>query len=65
MTASWTDGCVIPGRINESALAEELGISRTPLREALLVMEQRGMLETTLGRGFNVRALCREKPQKR
>jgi len=28
-------------------------------------MEQRGMLETTLGRGFNVRALCREKPPKR
>lgn len=60
VTARWTDGRLAPGRINESALADELGISRTPLREALLVMEQRGMLEATLGRGFSVRALCRE-----
>jgi DNA-binding GntR family transcriptional regulator len=58
--ARWTDGRLAPGRINESALADELGISRTPLREALLVMTQRGMLEATLGRGFSVRALCRE-----
>lgn len=58
--ARWTDGRLPPGRINESALADELGISRTPLREALLVMEQRGMLEASLGRGFSVRALCRE-----
>lgn len=60
VTARWTDGRLPPGRINESALADELGISRTPLREALLVMEQRGMLDASLGRGFSVRPLCRE-----
>jgi len=45
------------GRINESELAAELGISRTPLREALLVMEQRGIVESAMGRGFLVRPL--------
>lgn len=63
VTARWTDGRLPPGRINESALAEELGISRTPLREALLVMEQRGMLDASLGRGFSVRPLCREEAE--
>ena len=48
------------GRINESELAEELGISRTPLREALVVMEQRGLIDSAMGRGFIVRPLHRE-----
>jgi DNA-binding GntR family transcriptional regulator len=56
----WIDGRLPPGRVNESALSEELGISRTPLREALLMMEQRGLLDSSLGRGFSVRPLSRE-----
>jgi len=50
-------GLLPVGRINESDLAAELGISRTPLREALLVMEQRGLIESAMGRGFLVRGL--------
>lgn len=48
------------GRINESQLAEELGVSRTPLREALLVLEQRGLLASAMGRGFLLLPLNRE-----
>lgn len=44
-------------RINESHLAERLGISRTPLREALNHLEQEGFLESEVGRGYFVRAL--------
>lgn len=44
------------GRLNETWLAAELGISRTPLREALLGLEQRGLIESSLGRGFLVSA---------
>lgn len=48
------------GRINESALADDVGVSRTPLREALVVLEQRGLIDSAMGRGFLVRPLNRE-----
>lgn len=41
-------------RINESHLAQALGISRTPLREAMLCLAAAGALDTDLGRGFSV-----------
>ena len=41
-------------RINESHLAEELGISRTPLREAMLCLTTEGTLVSDMGRGFQV-----------
>ncbi len=44
-----------PGtRINESHLSVDLGISRTPLREAMLGLEAVGFLRSDLGRGFVV-----------
>lgn len=47
-----------PGaRISDSALAQELGVSRTPVREALLRLEREGFLEVDVGRGFFVKAL--------
>ena len=47
-----------PGsRLSDSALAAELGVSRTPVREALLRLEREGFLETDVGRGFFVKAL--------
>jgi DNA-binding GntR family transcriptional regulator len=44
-------------RINETALAEELGVSRTPLREALLELQREGFLHSATARGFTVRPL--------
>jgi DNA-binding GntR family transcriptional regulator len=46
----------LPGlaRINESTLADELGVSRTPLREALLNLEAEGFVESFPGKGFSV-----------
>jgi DNA-binding GntR family transcriptional regulator len=47
-----------PGaRISDSALAQELGVSRTPVREALLRLEREGFLEVDVGRGFFVKGL--------
>ncbi|OZI31333.1 GntR family transcriptional regulator [Bordetella genomosp. 10] len=46
-----------PGeRINEPALARHLGISRTPLREALNRLNTEGLLTSSPGKGF----FCRE-----
>ena len=41
-------------RINESRLSSALGISRTPLREAMLGLEAQGFLGSDMGRGFLV-----------
>ena len=43
--------------LNEIRLATELGISRTPLREAMLGLEAHGFLTSAMGRGFRVPAL--------
>jgi len=45
--------------VNERRLAEELGISRTPLREALLHLEREGLVELRPRRGWAVVALTR------
>ena len=51
------DGRVLPGqRLKEEELAQQLGISRTPIREALLVLQTEGLLEATPNRGATVRA---------
>lgn len=41
-------------RINESHLAAELKISRTPLRETLITLVDQGLLTAKPGRGFQV-----------
>ncbi|WP_158890079.1 GntR family transcriptional regulator [Amycolatopsis anabasis] len=43
--------------LTEAALARELGVSRTPVREALLRLQAEGVLDATLARGFTVRPL--------
>ncbi len=42
------------GSLNEIRLAGDLGISRTPLREAMLGLEAAGFLLSTMGHGFRV-----------
>lgn len=47
-----------PGdRLRDTVLAERLGVSRTPVREALLRLEREGFIESQMGRGFSVRSL--------
>jgi DNA-binding GntR family transcriptional regulator len=42
-------------RMDERRLAERLGISRTPVREALMRLEQEGFVETRARRGVYIR----------
>jgi len=44
-------------RIVESTLCEELGVSRTPMREALFRLEQDGLVKQDPARGFSVMPL--------
>lgn len=48
------------GRLVESRLAETLGISRTPVREAIHKLEREGYLRKLPRGGFNVLGLSRE-----
>ena len=49
------NGKLSPGsRVNESRLAKELNVSRTPLREALFQLEREGFLRSDRDRGFSV-----------
>lgn len=38
--------------VNEAEMASELGVSRTPLREALICLESEGLLASENGKGF-------------
>jgi DNA-binding GntR family transcriptional regulator len=46
--------------VRDTDLAESLGASRTPVREALIRLTAEGLLESLVGRGFRVRALRRQ-----
>jgi DNA-binding GntR family transcriptional regulator len=53
-------GELAPGtRVSDAALAGRLGVSRTPVREALLRLAREGVLDADTGRGFRVRRLDR------
>jgi len=53
LLARMRSGLVQPGEgINEVQLAAELGVSRTPLREALIALESEGQIESENGKGF-------------
>ena len=54
-------GGLAPGSaLREPVLSESLGVSRTPLREALLQLEREGMVRSTPARGFRVSPLTVE-----
>ena len=49
------DGRFQPGEsLSEAALAKEMGVSRGPVREALLVLSQEGLVVHSPNRGFSV-----------
>lgn len=51
----------VPARLDERQLAEELGVSRTPVREAILRLEQEGLVQSRPRRGaFVVRKTKQE-----
>ena len=55
------EGELRPGdHIAESELAQELGLSRTPVREAIKLLQAEGMLEPSPGRGLTVATLSIE-----
>lgn len=57
-------GVIAPGgRIRDAELAAELGVSRTPVREALIRLAREGALDADVGRGFRVRRLEPEELQ--
>lgn len=49
------DGSLQPGQvIKDSLLAESLGLSRSPVREALRMLEERGLVQKTPNRSYTV-----------
>jgi DNA-binding GntR family transcriptional regulator len=51
-------GAVAPGsRVSDQALAADLGVSRTPVREALLRLHREGVVIADPGRGFLIKPL--------
>jgi DNA-binding GntR family transcriptional regulator len=55
-----TEGQLAPGtRINEGLVGKQLGVSRTPLREALKTLASEGLIEIVPARGAVVRAFSR------
>jgi GntR family transcriptional regulator of vanillate catabolism len=54
------DGEIRPGeRLVELTLVDRIGVSRTPLRLALMTLEHEGLVETLPGGGFAVREFTR------
>ncbi|MEO1602427.1 MAG: GntR family transcriptional regulator, partial [Pseudomonadota bacterium] len=55
------DGELAPGaKVNEQALAERFGVSRTPLREAIRMLAAEGLVVLTPRRGAAVAPITRE-----
>jgi DNA-binding GntR family transcriptional regulator len=55
------DGSLVHDEIySEAALGDALGISRTPVREALIELSREGLVEIMRQRGFRLRALSDE-----
>jgi len=44
-------------KLKDTEIAERLGVSRTPVREALIKLEEEGYLVNNMGRGFEIVAI--------
>jgi DNA-binding GntR family transcriptional regulator len=54
------DGVLLPGeKVRQVELAERIGVSRSPLREALRILESEGLLSYEMNRGYVVARLER------
>jgi len=52
------DGVLLPGeKVRQVELAERIGVSRSPLREALRILESEGLLSYEVNRGYIVARL--------
>lgn len=52
------DGVLLPGeKVRQAELAERIGVSRSPLREALRTLESEGLLSYEMNRGYVVARL--------
>jgi DNA-binding GntR family transcriptional regulator len=57
-----SDGRLAPGqRLEEERISRALGVSRTPLREALALLASEGLVDAVPRRGFRVPALSAER----
>ena len=55
------DGTLLPGeKINDTELAKALGVSRTPIREALQILETEGFVEMFPGKATQVTEINRD-----
>lgn len=55
------DGSIQPGqRINENVICENLSISRTPVREALIQLSAEGILDSQTRKGFTIKPMTEE-----
>lgn len=58
-----TEGILLPGeKLVDKALAEKMGVSRTPVREALRRLEDKGMVESLASRWTKVTQISKEEP---
>jgi DNA-binding GntR family transcriptional regulator len=55
--AIWDGRIAVGERVREEEIARNLGVSRTPVREALQRLQQRGLLVFGAGRGLTVASL--------
>jgi len=55
--AIWDGRIAVGERVREEEIARDLGVSRTPVREALQRLHQRGLLVFGAGRGLTVASL--------
>lgn len=55
------DGDILPGeRLGEVELGQKLGVSRTPIREAMMRLTQEGLLMSEANKGMRVRTISAE-----